>query len=494
MAHLIDTVLLTRGMIQEDDLGFTGAQRARDLPHWQEKHQEVVTAALFGALKALSTGRMPMADGAAHSSALILHSLRLGEKLSDDEIKSVMQDPWVLRGFQASRCNDIKGVQAALMSPNAMLQPAVRALWAELHMRLRAAKKSGPLLGAAKDAKVFKAGADGGVTFEHADNAFDSGMFDLVRALGTAIPPRFYTSTTPSYDDGRRAIVGTALQLLIKRMILLDRALFSAGVTDCSDRPDLVKAGYLDMQLTDYANLSVHMLAIWSTVFTPCIYPPGLEPSDAVLAGPAADFPICVLWSRLLMAAHTRSFDMFNGDRRTFLNPTIGVFVDKFSSSLDDVLRSDPNAVLTAAEVIPTISYLYNFLEPTRLREKHFALAIQLFSPASPAVGAAGKGKGRLKQQMGGSPKRRSFNFGSQDDDDDEPLPSEPESDSESDDEYANDEYERRRRRRRQSAHAKLHGNTLAKDGKSSKASKARRAQKKVAFQQHVASPHDYDL
>ena len=349
MAHLIDTVLLTRGMIQEDDLGFTGAQRARDLPHWQEKHQEAVTAALFGALKALSTGRMPMADGAAHSSALILHSLRLGEKLSDDEIKSVMQDPWVLRGFQASRCNDIKGVQAALMSPNAMLQPAVRALWAELHMRLRAAKKSGPLLGAAKDAKVFKAGADGGVTFEHADNAFDSGMFDLVRALGTAIPPRFYTSTTPSYDDGRRAIVGTALQLLIKRMILLDRALFSAGVTDCSDRPDLVKAGYLDMQLTDYANLSVHMLAIWSTVFTPWIYPPCLEPSDAVLAGPAADFPICVLWSRLLMAAHTRSFDMFNGDRRTFLNATIGIFVDKFSSLLDDVLRSDPNAVLTAA-------------------------------------------------------------------------------------------------------------------------------------------------
>ena len=36
MAHLIDTVLLTRRMIQENDLGFTGAQRARDLPHWQE--------------------------------------------------------------------------------------------------------------------------------------------------------------------------------------------------------------------------------------------------------------------------------------------------------------------------------------------------------------------------------------------------------------------------------------------------------------------------
>ena len=34
MAHLIDTVLLTRGMIQEDDLGFTSAQRARDLAHW----------------------------------------------------------------------------------------------------------------------------------------------------------------------------------------------------------------------------------------------------------------------------------------------------------------------------------------------------------------------------------------------------------------------------------------------------------------------------
>ena len=69
-----------------------------------------MTAALFGALKALATGRMPMADGAAHSSALVNFSLRLGEKLSDDEIKSVMQDQWVLRGFHASRGNDIKGV------------------------------------------------------------------------------------------------------------------------------------------------------------------------------------------------------------------------------------------------------------------------------------------------------------------------------------------------------------------------------------------------
>ena len=44
---------------------------------------------------------MPMADGASRSSALILHSLKLGEKLSDDEIKAVMQDPFVLRGFHA---------------------------------------------------------------------------------------------------------------------------------------------------------------------------------------------------------------------------------------------------------------------------------------------------------------------------------------------------------------------------------------------------------
>ena len=34
MAHLIDTVLLPRDMIQEDNLGFTGVHRARDRGHW----------------------------------------------------------------------------------------------------------------------------------------------------------------------------------------------------------------------------------------------------------------------------------------------------------------------------------------------------------------------------------------------------------------------------------------------------------------------------
>ena len=465
MAHLIDTVLLKREMIREDVLGFSGAQQARDLPHWQERHQESVTAALYRALKGLATGRMPMADGAAHSAALVNFSLRLGEKLSDDEVTSVMQCMWVLRGFRAARENDIKGVQAALMSPNAMAQPAVRALWAELHIRLRAAKKSGPLLGAAKDAKILKAGANGEVTFEQADSAFDSGLFDLVRALGTAIPPRFYTSTNPSYDDGRRAIVGPALQQLIRRMILLDRTLFLAGITDCSDRPDIVKAGFVDMQLTDYANLSFHMLAIWSVVFTPWVYPPGQEPPDAVLAGPAADFPICVLWSRMLMAAHNRGFDRFNGERRIFLHDTIGTFVDKFASSLGDMLRSDPNASLTAAEVAPTISFLGDFFDPAKLQKLHFSMAIQLASPAAPAAGAAGKGKIRVKQQMGGVSKRRFLA------DADEPLPeSASDADSDSADEDARASIVRLRRRK-------------------DEAKPNRRASKKqVAFQKQVAS------
>ena len=413
-----------------------------------------------------------MADGVSQSSALLLHSLMLGEKLGEDEVEAVMQNQFVMRGFLAARNADIKGLQDALMSATAMQQPAVRALWSELHLRLNAAKKSGPLPGVAKEVKV-QAGANGGVTFEKADTTFDSGLHDLVRALGTAIPARFINSTSPSYDGGRRAIVGPALQLLIKRLIMLGRAQFTSGVTDCSDRPDLIKAGYLNMEITDYVTLTSRMLAIWSTVFTPWIYPAGAEPSAAVLAGPAAEFPIFVLWSRMIMEANTRGFDMFNGDRGAFLKATIGTFVDKFKASVSDLLMADLNRVLSAAETTPTISHLVEFLEPLTLRTKHWALAIRLASPASPAAGAASKGKGRLQQQLGSSAKRRALQitFGDQDDDDDDdPLPeSSSDEGSDSDDQVAR---ERRRKgtakqqsQQRGLAIVKQHGKRQAKDG-----------------------------
>ena len=84
---------------------------------------------------------------------------------------------------------------------------------------------------------------------------------------------------------------------------------------------------------------------------------------------------------------------------------------------------ADPNRVLTAAETTPTISHLVEFLDPLTLREKHFNLAIRLASPASPAAGAASKGKGRLQKQLGSASKRRALQitFGRSLSDDDEP-------------------------------------------------------------------------